>query len=66
MEACKCEKGGDEDKQSDDDEPVLLVLEHMNRDRKRQADMVESDLHKSVCWALLLRLNMFGAWLDMF
>ncbi len=41
------EKGGDEDKQSDDDEPILSVLEQMNRDRKRQADMAESDLHKS-------------------
>ena len=40
-------KGGDEDKQSDDDEPILSVLEQMNRDRKRQADMAESDLHKS-------------------
>jgi len=31
----------DEDNQSDLDEPILLVLEQMNRDRKRQVDMAE-------------------------
>ena len=31
----------------DDDEPILSVLEQMNRDRKRQSDMMESDIHKS-------------------
>ena len=41
------ENVGDEDKQSDLDEPILSVLEQMNRDRKRQADIAESDLHKS-------------------
>ena len=41
------ENVGDEDEQSDLDEPILLALEQMNRDRKRQADIVESDLHKS-------------------
>ena len=38
---------GDEDEQSNLDEPILSALEQMNRDRKRQADIVESDLHKS-------------------
>ena len=37
----------DEDEQSNLDEPILSALEQMNRDRKRQADIVESDLHKS-------------------
>ncbi len=31
----------------DSNEPIPSVLEQMNRDRKRQADMMESDLHKS-------------------
>ncbi len=38
---------GDEDKESDLDEPTLLALEQMNRDRKREADVAESDLTKS-------------------
>ena len=38
---------GDEDEQSNLDEPILSALEQMNQDRKRQADIVESDLHKS-------------------
>jgi hypothetical protein len=38
---------GDEDEQSNLDEPILSALEQMNRDRKRQADIVEADLHKS-------------------
>ena len=41
------ENVGDEDEQSNLDEPILSALEQMNRDRKRQADIVESDLHKS-------------------
>ena len=38
---------GDEDKESDLDEPTLSALEQMNRDRKREADVAESDLTKS-------------------
>ncbi len=40
-------KGAEEEKQSDDDEPILSVLEQMNQDRKRQSEMTESDLYKS-------------------
>ena len=50
LKPCKlggAENVGDEDKQSDLDELILSVMEQMNRDRKRQADIAESDLHKS-------------------